>query len=107
MVSARGLVAGALLLGSLGLAGCGKTVDLTLVNLTREALDVHLASPGCELLYVGILPPVGTMEQSLRIDEKELPAECAWMAGPYGARFIVERSTPRRMRVEVGPPGGP
>ena len=106
MADVRRVVISALALCGLAAVGCDKSVDLTFVNRTHEPLDVHLTAPEAEREYLGVLSPMGEMTHEAKIDKGELPADCAWSAGPYNGRFAVDENTDEEMRIEIGPRGG-
>ncbi len=93
------------------LSGCGKEVRLTFINLTNESRDVHVTSPGADRQYLGVIPPLGKIRHTLRIEKKYLPATCRWTAGAHAESFRVTRQSDRRLWIGIrspasAPPGG-
>jgi hypothetical protein len=96
-----------LCVAGLAIVGCGKSVDLTFVNMTSQQRDVVLTSPG-GTTDVGTLAGKGSrLHVKLKLDNGDLPADVAWAAGDQNGHFTVSKKTADKLMIPVGSNVGP
>lgn len=75
------------------LGGCGKTVDVSFLNLTDDTLNVYVTTPSQGRQSVGLVPPLGRLSHTLMVPEDSLPATCTWQVGSVSQSFTVTKQT--------------
>jgi len=88
------LILAVLLAGGL-LAGCSKSVDLTVMNHTGSSNEISVTCPTTGTMPVGTVGPGGSLSYKVSVPNDDLPARCTLSAGPgISQAFTITPSTP-------------
>lgn len=77
--------------------GCTKKIELTINNLSDTARPVQLSTPS-ETMTIGTVGPGGgRLSTVLKLETKDLPAQCRLAAGPGAEQtFAVTEDSPSK-----------
>jgi hypothetical protein len=106
MTMTRGWHIWLVVLGAALLGGCGKTVELSFLNLTSDSINVYVTTPQQGRQFVGIVAPMGRLSHTIMVPEDKLPANCVWQTGSVSQSFTVTRETGDQ-EVKILPGGAP
>jgi hypothetical protein len=81
--------------------GCDKRVGLTFVNLTDEALAVHLAQRGQQPVPAGTVGDYATLDAPVTQPRDALPAYYHWSAGPHEGNIRITEQTADRLWIAL------
>jgi len=98
----------ACVLGGLAmLAGCGKTVDLTVCNHSAQPAELRLAEPQAGVRNIGRVDGLGGCKTvRLSLPEDTLPADCSLTAGLTSTQtFTVGKDTPDALWFHIASDG--
>jgi hypothetical protein len=77
--------------------GCTKKIDLTINNLSEVARTVQLSTPSGTTTVGTVGPGGGRLSTVLRVETKELPAQCHLAAGAGAEQtFAVTEDSPSK-----------
>jgi hypothetical protein len=83
------------------LAGCSKSVQLTVMNTADRPLPVEIHGQGEGVGYLGDVPANGEIRTVIKVRKKYLPASYTCKAGPYSEPFTLTKDTRDRISLEV------